>query len=396
MATSVQPETLAYQDTDTLAVAHKFVRTLASDEYYSLHTGPAAWQERFAAPARSDAAPVPGLDEKQVDTLDEDRMEVADELRARGLGKKAIRYEKCCRIAHPMNCEKEPFKHRYFERFRCGLRFCRICAPFERKRLRAKYLPVVLGVIAERSCMLSEFVLARVTFTIRSNGEVPSPKQARLLNECVKRTMRSVLGKRKFGLLFRDEFGFELRGHTAERAAEGLNIHLHGLYLGPFLPWELVRDTWMRETERAFGEPSRGFYISMMPGWRDDPEQAAVHSLNHMLKYLSKPPAVSPERIADLEKAVHGVREVHALGLFYGVKIAKEKCGSHSCPACKAEGVEAYLAGEVRATPRGMMPVYRSVVELEAAGYMELPSGMAGQEEQSPEPDFPWVGESPP
>lgn len=388
MATIAQPEPLIHRPLPA--------RVLAPEEYYGVHTGPAEWRERFTTPAVSDPAPVPAVDEPQVDTLDDERTQVADELRARGLGKKAIRFENCWRKAHPQSCERKPFEHRYFERFRCGLRFCRTCAPFERKRLKAKYLPVVLKVIEEHAGTLSEFVLARVTFTVRSTSEVPSPKQVRLMNECVKRTLRRVLGKRKYGFLFRDEFGFELRGHTAERVAGGLNFHLHGLYLGPFLPWELVRDTWMQETAHTFGEPSRGFYISMTPGWRADPEQAARHALNHMLKYLSKPPAVSPERIADLERAVHGVREVHALGLFYGVKIPKEKHSGHLCPACKAEGIEAHLAGEVRATSRGMMPVYRSVAELEAAGYLELPSEIAEEGEQSPDLDFPWLGESPP
>jgi hypothetical protein len=380
MAAIAQPESFAMP-------GEAGVRVLDQDEMRSIFTGPSVWRERFEHPPEPVVA-VPF--EPEAEAVLDGRARVAEELSARGLPKKARRYESCARQGTPKVCVRDPFKHRFFERFRCGVWPCPYCAPFERLRLKRKYLPVVLKVLAESVGDLSEFVLARVTFTIRSTGEVPNPREVRAMNLCVKRVLRRALGRRKFGLLFRDEFGFELRGHTVDRVAGGLNVHLHGLYLGPFLPWERIRDLWIEETERVFGEPSRGFWISPIPGWRANPEEAARHALNHMLKYTGKSPAVSPERIADLISAVHRVRQVHALGLFFGVKVpAAEKSGAPLCPACKAEGFETHLADEVRLTARGgSMPVLRSVAELLASGYRELPREFEvnGETEELPEP----------
>lgn len=389
MATMTQFEPAAVAEVER-------VRFLTAEEMVAIFTGPAVWRERVQAAEPSLVQPTVAVEPEPTEGDEAKRIAVADELRLRGLGKKARRYESCRQMGQPQICELHPAEHRYYEPFRCGLRFCPHCAPFERSRLLRKYLPVVLKVVGDAAGEISEFVMARVTFTVKSSGGVPRPEDVRKMNVCVKRAMRRVLGRRKFGLLFRDEFGFETRGHTASRVSGGLNLHLHGLYFGPFIPWEKVRDAWMVETERAFGEPSRGFYISMVPSWRSNPEQAARHALNHLLKYLSKPPAVSPERIADLEKAVHKVREVHALGVFFGVKVPKEKQGPCLCPACKKAGLDSRLAGEVRATARGMMPVYRSVVELRAAGYRELPTEFEGEDSGSESFESQWFGEGSP
>ena len=142
--------------------------------------------------------------------------------------------------------------------------------------------------------------------------------------------MRRTVGSRKgYGMLYVDEVGFERRGHIPDalRVAHGLNLHAHGLYFGPRLDWERTRDLWMEITKKRFGVESRGFFISAVKRFAENPGRAIRWALNHMLKYVSKPPAVTPERLASLIAAFDGAKRVHSLGLFSTAKkrSAKER-----------------------------------------------------------------------
>ena len=304
------------------------------------------------------------------------RGRVAKLLFERGLKRKAVRFANCGRLGRPGVCSRYPDEHKFYRRHGCGVVFCKECGDQERRRLIGEYLPVVLAVVLERSPdgrLPHGWVLARINFTLRSDGNEITPDGVRKMNEAVKRTVRKSVGSRSgYGLLYCDEVGFETRGHVLERKASGLNLHLHGLYFGPRLDWEKTRDLWAAETRKEFGVESLGFWIRSIRILRGDLEGAVRHALNHLLKYVSKPPAVSPERLASLIAAFDGARRVHGLGLFHGKKPKREKKDC-PCPKCKAAGIPSIVSFEGRSLPNGgCIPRLVPVRELISGGYEEL------------------------
>jgi hypothetical protein len=76
----------------------------------------------------------------------------------------------------------------------------------------------------------------------------------------------------------------------------------------------------MEVTKKEFGVESRGFYITAVKGFAKNPGRAIRWALNHMFKYVAKPPAVTPERLAALIAAFDTTKRVRSLGLFFGKK----------------------------------------------------------------------------
>lgn len=303
------------------------------------------------------------------------RGEVGKLLWARGLRKKAVRFVSCNKCARSGVCSRYPEEHKYLIPNGCEVVFCKECADEVRRELLLDYRSVILSAITKLKGIPQGWVLARVNFTLRSDGTEITPERVKKFNGCVRAVMRATVGSRKgYGMLFVDEVGFEKRGHLPDsrRAAHGLNLHCHGLYLGPRVDWEQTRDSWMAQTRRAFGVESRGFYIQSVRGFAQNPERAVRWALNHMLKYVSKPPAVTPERLASLISAFNGARRVHSLGLFYGEK-PQQKKGDCACPKCKAIGIVSVVGFEGRSLPNGgCIPKLEPIENLVSRGYVPL------------------------
>lgn len=356
------------------------------------------------------------------------RGEVAKLLwRKYGRKKKAIRFLNCNELARPGVCENYPDEHKFFIPNGCEVIFCKECADESRRELLHDYWHVICNTVLdfagerkehERLCELlansegserkrverdlgelwarvgkffpkpdvekelkkqiSErtHVLARVTFSLRSDGSEITPERVKKFNPCVGVVMRHVVGSRKgFGMLFVDEVGFEKRGHLPDekRVAHGLNLHCHGLYFGPLLEWKRLLDEWMEVTKRKFGVESRGVYITRVKRFGENPGRAIRWALNHMLKYTSKPPAVSPERLASLIAAFDGAKRVHSLGLFYGKKPKREKRECH-CPKCRALGIVSAVSfeGKKMFGNGACIPKLVSIDDLLASGYVPL------------------------
>jgi hypothetical protein len=91
-----------------------------------------------------------------------------------------------------------------------------------------------------------------------------------------------------------------------------------------------------------------------------------------MLKYVSKPPAVTAERLASLIAAFNGAKRVHSLGLFYGKK-PKHKKRDCPCPKCRAEGIASSISFEGSALPDGgCIPRLVLIEVLQKQGYEPL------------------------
>jgi hypothetical protein len=291
------------------------------------------------------------------------------------LKRKAIRFANCGRLGRSAVCSLYPFEHKFYAPHDCGTDFCAKCAQSQRQTLFGKYLRVILNAIG--SGIPKRWTLARVTFTLRSDGSEITPERVKAFNLAVRFTIRKSVGSRNgYGFLFSDEVGFETRGHLpdAQRVTHGLNLHCHGLYFGPYVDWTDTRDLWASETMKRFGQPSTGFYISEVKGFRRDPERAVRHALSHLLKYLSKPPAVTSERLAALILSFDGAKRVHALGKFYG-KCAKQEKSNCPCPTCKRMGLEkpGVLSFDAKILPNGgSIPRLSRVSDLVEQGYLPL------------------------
>jgi hypothetical protein len=291
----------------------------------------------------------------------------------RGLKKKAIRFVSCNRCGRPGVCRRYPSEHKFFVPHGCEVVFCRECQQEVRRELFEAYLAVILTKLDELGGIPDGWVLARVNFTLRSDGSEITPERVKKANAAVAATLRMSVGSRRgYGALYLDEVGFEIRGRKEARKAGGLNLHAHGLYLGPRLDWEKTRDLWAQETHKRFDEPSLGFYIKKVRIRGGDVPQAVRHALNHMLKYVSKPPAVTAARLAGLIAAFNGAKRVHALGLFYGKKPKKKKKDC-PCPKCRALGILSIVSFEGRELPNGgIVPRLLPLAALRELGYEPL------------------------
>lgn len=126
----------------------------------------------------------------------------------------------------------------------------------------------------------------------------------------------------------------------------------------------------MRNRE-TFSQSESGLWVQAVRGL-NNPDRAIRHALIHMLKYVSKPPAVTAERLASLIAAFNTAKRVHSLGLFYGKKPKREKRDC-PCPKCRAMGIASSIsfAGDYLPTG-GCIPRLASIEELRAQGYEPL------------------------
>jgi hypothetical protein len=301
------------------------------------------------------------------------RGQVGRLLYERGLKKKAIRFVSCNKCGRPGVCRLYPLEHKFFVPHGCEVVFCRECQQEVRRALFDAYLAVILTTIYKLGGIPPGWVLARVNFTLRSDGSEIAPERVKKMNSAVRLVMRTSIGSPNgFGMLYLDEVGFELRGRTRNRTAGGLNLHCHGLYLGPRINWQATRDLWVKETQKRFGVPSTGFFIKAVRIRKGDLTGAIRHALNHMLKYVSKPPAVTPERLASLIAAFNGAKRVHALGLFYGKKPRKQKKDC-PCPKCRTCGIVSTISFEGRELSNGgCVPRLLPMAALRELGYEPL------------------------
>jgi hypothetical protein len=343
------------------------------------------------------------------------RSQVAKILWQNGKHSKAIRFLNCNCLGRPGVCITYPLEHKFFIPHNCEVVFCKECADEARRALLIDYWHVVCNAVLdfagerdrhEELCALraeSEgalrkrietqigelwervgkfirqrgWVLARITFTLRADGQGLTPDLFKLMNSCIGGTMRGSIGSRKgFGFIYVDEVGFEKRGHLpdASRVAHGLNPHAHGLYFGPRIDWQKTRDIWMEITGKKFATASMGFFITKVKGFEKNPGRAIRWALNHMFKYVSKPPAVTPERLAALILAFDGAKRVHSLGLFYGKKPKRQR-KECPCPKCSSLGIGSFITFEAESAGTvACIPRLEPIADLVSRGYESLRS----------------------
>jgi hypothetical protein len=114
-----------------------------------------------------------------------------------GLKKKAIRFVNCNKCGRPGVCRLYPLEHKFFVPHGCEVVFCRECAQDVRRELFLAYLEVILAKLGELGGIPPGWVLARINFTLRSDGSEITPERAKKMNAAAEPRCdaRSVLGQ---------------------------------------------------------------------------------------------------------------------------------------------------------------------------------------------------------
>lgn len=264
--------------------------------------------------------------------------EQKEQRRRTALVRKANRLANCRVTGRRLDCSAHP-DHQFFGSFNCGVRYCRSCGAAIFSELFGKYMglwPIVEKLTAQPG-FRSENVIATLDFTAVNLYRMPVPKDIREFNQDVRACIRRVMDKleiasTQFLFLWCDEFG----GWDAQKQKYNTNLHAHGVYVGPFLPYEVLLEEWMEIRKSKDG--ARGVYIKRQkldhaPRELDEREHARfARALGHALKYTGKHQGrADGERLAKLEAAFHGVRRVHTMGLAYHAALG---C-SCNCSLCE-------------------------------------------------------------
>jgi hypothetical protein len=247
-------------------------------------------------------------------------------------GAKAKRLIFCSRIGRRVDCTASQ-RHRFFQPYRCRNRYCEYCGPswFREKfsELLATLGPVVAHLLDDGLKRQRKMVLAKLDFTVRNTGVMPTPQFVRKFHADLRRFWRAA--ERRFGIS-REEYGV---AGCDEFGGGNTNLHRHCVYVGPKLPQSKARKELSVLWSEIRGERS---FVSIKCA------RSFHAALAHALKYPAKFLSVStPERLAELEATFHRTRRFSASGAFYSVKPMREP-GEDSpmgeCPLCGAQLLE--------------------------------------------------------
>jgi hypothetical protein len=248
-----------------------------------------------------------------------------------GMSAGAVRQAQCMRIGWVKKCKancRQPLWHRVF---RCGLRFCPLCMSSVYESL---FHEAVERLESVASRLIPEWpvvghqplrVIAKIDFTIRNTGEMPSAEKVRWFNRKIRQffvrlARRKRWQKGEWGAAWCAEFG---PGNT--------NLHAHAVFCGP---WIEQRG---REASAHWSEVVGEYALVSVKA-----AKSFSHALRHAIKYPAaswKYFTASSERLASLEKAFYTVKRFHCVGAFYNpprdVKTPPTILSPYDkCPSC--------------------------------------------------------------
>jgi hypothetical protein len=230
-------------------------------------------------------------------------------------------------------------------------------------KLQNALSPIVEQLLCEGARSGREIVIAKLDFTVRNDGHMPTPEEVRKFHADMRRFWR--VAEREFGIK-RSEYGVV---RCDEIGGNNTNLHGHCGYVGPRLPQEnkelsalwstvLIRpanENDVDEVKRAKLRRRKLMRFARKHGlgelWNQlTPEEqrfvsikraksfagALAHALKYPAKFLDKS---TPQRLAALEAAFHRTRRVSTGGAFYRVEElhepGDERASDHSfCPFC--------------------------------------------------------------
>jgi hypothetical protein len=289
-----------------------------------------------------------------------ERLAQALALESFGLRAKARRLVVCGRLGHRIDHQtnRGACHRRFFEPYFCREKYCTFCGPQQFRELFGK-LRNTLGPVVEKLHYEGKrngraMVTAKLDFTIRNDGQMPTPAEVRKFHDDMRKFWRVV--ERAFGIK-RSEYGVV---RCDEIGGDNTNLHGHCGYVGPRLEqkdkelsalWSIVllpKDKSRRRLELmrfARKHGLGGLWDQLAPDERrfvsiktaDSFAEALGHALKYPTKFIEKS---LPQRLAELERTFHKTRRVSTGGAFYRVKELREPGSDQElehafCPFCK-------------------------------------------------------------
>lgn len=212
----------------------------------------------------------------------------------------------------------------------CQMRTCPDCAHRESARLLARYMPTMQQFLEKPHKPGWKF--RKVVFTsgvsVRA-GDIS--EQIEALYAALRKVFQKALKLRNQGAVDISDTGLLV---THEFGPNGLKLHFHGIYYGPFIPQVLLSHLWDRFTGwrivsiEKIGKTSR-------VGSLDDAVSEVVKYTTKFWKRQKdgKVVFIEPDLIPIIHKALQGTRRVRSWGLFYDIELPDEKA---YCPDCGA------------------------------------------------------------
>lgn len=249
-----------------------------------------------------------------------------------GISAGAVRQVQCSRIGWAKQGTKcMELWHRMFY---CGLRFCPSCmsSVYESLFYEAveRLTPVAERLVPEWPVTghLPARVVAKIDFTIRNDGQMPSAEKVRWFNGRI----------RKFFVLLARRNGWKRDGWGAAWCAEfgpgNTNLHAHAVFCGPWIEQRNL------EASKLWSEVLGEYAIVSVKA-----AKSFQHALHHAIKYPAaswKYLSASPGRLAALEKAFYTVKRFHCVGAFYNppsdVKVPPEFLAPYDKCPCGRKG----------------------------------------------------------
>ena len=207
----------------------------------------------------------------------------------------------------------------------CSFRVCPDCAPKQSARLIAQYFPV----ISELMHLHPKFRLRKITLTRKiALGDDGFAEQAHDGFDLIQRAMSKAVGSHwnKFG-----------RGLlvTWEVGENGLKLHYHCIYFGPWVDWKRLRVAWLEVT----GD-SHIVYVQAVKRNENDWKFAVMETLKYATKFYKTDKStgeqrfLSPSLTVDLFVAMKGTRRIRSYGSFYNIDTPESDV--FACSACDA------------------------------------------------------------
>lgn len=272
------------------------------------------------------------------------RVRVADAYRAAGMPDEALAYENCSdpsqffklemgmdmpsQAINVVVCSDNPAHLAKAICPSCQLRTCPDCAHRETARLLARYMPTFESYLEIPH--KSGWKFRSVVFTCGVSlmaGDIQ--QQIEHLYAALRKVFEKALNLRNEGAVSISDVGLVI-GH--EFGPNGLKLHFHIIYYGPFLPQLLLSHLWQRFT---------GWYVvSISRIGKTERVKDVQDALAEVTKYTTKfwkrlksgqIVFVDPAIVPILHKALHGTRRVRAWGLFYDIDDELEQA---CCPDC--------------------------------------------------------------
>jgi hypothetical protein len=262
--------------------------------------------------------------------------ETVQALRQANMEGQAFKLEQCFNpdvLRYVRTCPKHPDHHHYPIRMVCNLRVCPTCIRIQNQRLYTKYESPVLDTVHQAQMSHPLYSLKHITLTTpytlrdmtRDKYQTTWARAQKTLNDVNRTVLLKQMPKaaRRRGRLDYKMHNIGLLT-TAEFGKKHQLLHFHSLFLGPFIPFQMLSETWSKNTN---GE-SKIVEIEEVDG----KDKGIRRCLAYVTKGLD---CIPPELVPHLLQLIHGSHRVRIGGIFYDFEQdePQEKC----CRVCAAK-----------------------------------------------------------